>query len=831
MTDADQYIAEDLSTKSILDKFAVNWCSTNYIKTHSSFESLIVDDDIIERMALILQKPDKNTVILLGNAGVGKSAIVENIAYRIWKHKTAVSSKEELPFLPAFFLNKDIYSIHLNALISGTAYRGMLEARINKLLKELVRKPNAILFVDEFHTVHQTKKSSDISFVDALKPYLARNEIKLIGATTRKEFKEYCTTDSAFLRRLNVIDIKEPNHELLLKMLDTKARSLNLKCDEKVLNLIIESTNKYLPTQSQPDKSSDILNEIWVKSQSNNNQTLNKELIDRLDYAISKDIYTSFKPQEQEFLKKHKKRIKQALKVIAQKEINEKNRIELTQKIEQTKKPEAHSIFDVDFNCRTDYCDKIINKIINEDIYDGYLALANYDYNVLLKNQDILNKAISKAQISKPQTFKMNESTLEDLKTNDEEFNRFDHIGKIVSNYFPHIIELDKQQTNKYKDASSIEIVSLSAYNYLMPDSFFSLNVYNNVLRNNRDMIKTQHYSLLQESSTKDLQNITYYNSITKRINSTQLISDMHNVNIQHEIHLKKVLDEFLALSNSLNKIVEVDENMVFDRLFYKLKLPKYFLDPLKWKKIYEDLKQLNNKNDLTNDQWDKLLKAILNHFIGLEKNNVFYFDNYKNKNKKTYTKEISRILQANYIQINNLDELKTLNEELDAFGFCLVAIVDNFKSKNMGAELDVQTAFKQILFDPIKDHPSSIFIFINEDGSINERFLNKSIPIIFNDNEELTTNYIKSKLQDIKMQFSYKHFLIEFDENLIKHFKEIFGTKTSFNDFLQTNLSALIFNYIFDGTIKKDELFMFDANTLQDIENTKIKLIDKQKN
>ena len=161
---------------------------------------LIGREKEISSMLEILLRKNKNNPILVGYAGVGKTAIVYELAKRI---------KEG--HVPESLMGKEIYMLDMASLLSNTKYRGEFETKINNLIKEAISKENIILFIDEIHTIVRTgggEGSCDAANI--LKPYLASDKIKLIGATTLKEYDEYISSDSALSRRFARIHVKEP---------------------------------------------------------------------------------------------------------------------------------------------------------------------------------------------------------------------------------------------------------------------------------------------------------------------------------------------------------------------------------------------------------------------------------------------------------------------------------------------------------------------------------------------------------------------------------------------------------------------------------------------
>lgn len=210
------------------------------------------DKEIDEIISVLLRK-NKNNPLLVGKAGTGKSAIVYELARRINEG-----------VVPDALKDMKIYLISTSSLVAGTKYRGEFEEKINNLISEVIRCKNIILFIDEIHTIVKTGSSeAGIDAANILKPYLARDELKVIGATTTSEYNEYLKKDSAFLRRFAKIMINEPTNADMIKIMN-KVKLVyedyyNLKISKKVILSLVKYCDEYLPNSSNPDKCIDIL--------------------------------------------------------------------------------------------------------------------------------------------------------------------------------------------------------------------------------------------------------------------------------------------------------------------------------------------------------------------------------------------------------------------------------------------------------------------------------------------------------------------------------------------------------------------------------------------
>ena len=188
---------------SILKNYSEELTSRTYVTNPA-----IARDEEIKKMILILLSPEKS-VVLTGKAGIGKTAIVEGLSYRI-------QNKE----VPNALLNSKIYKINTSALLGTYEHDGVEESKLQLLIEEIKGKKDIILFIDEVHTlVTSAKNGGGVDFLNMLKPGLDRGDIKLIGATTTQEYNEFLLKDKAFLRRFEKVEIEEPDGPTTVKIL------------------------------------------------------------------------------------------------------------------------------------------------------------------------------------------------------------------------------------------------------------------------------------------------------------------------------------------------------------------------------------------------------------------------------------------------------------------------------------------------------------------------------------------------------------------------------------------------------------------------------------
>lgn len=221
--------------------------------TDKEIDKIYLRDKELDEVMEILLRKGKNNPLLVGDPGVGKTAIAYELARRI-----------KCGNVPDRLKGKEVYLVSTSSLVSGTKYRGEFEERVNGLINEVIRNGNIILFIDEIHTIMKTGSSeAGVDGANILKPYLARNDLKIIGATTKKEYDEYLKKDGAFARRFAKVIVNEPSLKDTVTILNKLKKSYedfyNLKINSNVIKYLVDLCDKYLPNSYNPDKSIDIL--------------------------------------------------------------------------------------------------------------------------------------------------------------------------------------------------------------------------------------------------------------------------------------------------------------------------------------------------------------------------------------------------------------------------------------------------------------------------------------------------------------------------------------------------------------------------------------------
>lgn len=280
-------------------------------KAKNNLTDPVIDrDKEIERVLEILCRRTKNNPILIGNAGVGKTAIVEELAKRIVTNE-----------VPDYLKNKKIISLDMATTVAGTKYRGEFEERMKKILNEIETNDDIILFIDEIHTlVGAGGAEGAIDASNILKPALARGHLRCIGATTVEEYKKFIEKDKALERRFQKVNIEEPSYEKTLEIL-TKLKPIYEKFHKVILQPelledIVKLSAKYIYDRSEPDKSIDIMDEVCsrvsIKETKIDKEITSLELeIDKLDklknsYIIENNIDKAYTYRKKEIVLQEK---------------------------------------------------------------------------------------------------------------------------------------------------------------------------------------------------------------------------------------------------------------------------------------------------------------------------------------------------------------------------------------------------------------------------------------------------------------------------------------------------------------------------------------------
>lgn len=268
------------SQTPMLDRFGVD---LNKRAKNGDIDPVIGRQKELDRVIQILSRRTKNNPLLVGEPGVGKTAVAEALASDIVAKK-----------VPRDLQNKRVVSLDVNSMVAGTRYRGEFEERLDRLIKEVISSKNVILFVDEIHTLVKAGDAEGaMSASNTLKPALARGDIQLIGATTFEEYRKHMEKASAFVRRFQLVRLSEPSTEETLKILEglkSKYEDYHrVTLSEEALQSAVNLSSRYIADRFQPDKAIDLIDEASAAVKLANDTGDDKDLA-KLDLEISRTL-------------------------------------------------------------------------------------------------------------------------------------------------------------------------------------------------------------------------------------------------------------------------------------------------------------------------------------------------------------------------------------------------------------------------------------------------------------------------------------------------------------------------------------------------------------
>ena len=235
-------------------------------------DPIIGRNEEIERIIEILCRKTKNNPVLIGEAGVGKSAIIEGLALKIVNND-----------VPELLKGKTIYNLDIGGLMAGTKYRGSMEEKLKNAIDTIVSNQNIIVFIDEIHTLVQAgSEKGETQPADMLKPYLARGEMQTIGATTTNEYRKFIEQDKALERRFQPIMVNPPSVDDTIKILqglkDSYEAFHKVKISEEAIVAAAKLSDKYIMDRSLPDKAIDLVDEAMSRAKVKNNYATKQEV-------------------------------------------------------------------------------------------------------------------------------------------------------------------------------------------------------------------------------------------------------------------------------------------------------------------------------------------------------------------------------------------------------------------------------------------------------------------------------------------------------------------------------------------------------------------------
>lgn len=306
--------------KKYLDKYAIN---LNDKAMEKKIDAVIGRDKELERIIQILNRRNKNNPILIGEPGVGKTAIAEGLAVRIIEKK-----------VPTKLLDKEVYLLDLTAVVAGTQFRGQFEGRMKTIVDEVSENQNIILVIDEVHNIIGAGETQGgaLNAANILKPALARGDIQVIGATTLEEYRKYIEKDSALERRFQPILVEEPSVEETIEILNNIKIYYEdyhkVKISEDVIKETVKLSERYISDRYLPDKAIDVIDEASSRANLKNKSLIEFKIVtEELEKLQSKMLDAAHNGNYEEAAKYKTEEYKLKNRV---KELKKKSSVELS---------------------------------------------------------------------------------------------------------------------------------------------------------------------------------------------------------------------------------------------------------------------------------------------------------------------------------------------------------------------------------------------------------------------------------------------------------------------------------------------------------------------
>lgn len=560
--------------KSILEELGIDL--TEKAK-NNEIDPVIGREDEINKLEEILCRRTKNNPLLIGLPGVGKTAIVEQLALLIAEDKVPTNLK-----------NKRIISLDMASAVAGTKYRGEFEERMKKIIEEIEEDKNIILFIDEIHTlIGAGGAEGAIDASNILKPALARGKIRCIGATTNDEYKKHFEKDKALDRRFQIVNIEEPSlnktKEILLKLKPIYEEYHNVTIKDEIINEIINLTEKYIYNRYRPDKQIDILDEVCSKVNIKNNEsnlileTNLKELRNKKELYIKENNIKKayeYKIKETEF--KRKINISPSRKEVTKEDIASLISNKINIPIYEILKDNKKTIDNIEKNLKENIVgqDETINSLINitKRIKLGYkenkcISLLFYGPSGVGKTKlaTIYGQIISKQEV---------------IKLNMAEYADSGAISKFMGTTAGYVgYDDNKYILNKIKDNPNAVIIldeidkahpKIISLLYQILEDGKILDAKNNLINFNNNIIimttnisKNNNIGFNSKKSNNELKeffNIAFLNRIDNIIRFNNLSSDDIHKIIKNKITNLKNKFKDVNITMSKNIVEEITE-------------------------------------------------------------------------------------------------------------------------------------------------------------------------------------------------------------------------------------------------------------------------------
>lgn len=545
--------------KGILNELGINLNE----KYQNSDEVVLGRDEEINMIVEILCCKNKNNPLLIGDAGVGKTAIVEELARKI--------NEGDIPYK---LKNKKIYSVAMSSLVAGTKYRGEFEEKINKLINEVETSDDVILFIDEIHTlVGAGGADGAIDASNILKPYLARGNIKIIGATTKEEYKKYIADDKALSRRFQIVNIDEPDLDkvktILLGIRPIYEKYHNVKISDIIIDKIIYYSNKYLNNRKFPDKAIDILDEVSVLASIFYNKEYNEMV--SLDKEINNIINLKNKALIEENYKEaikyshNEKKLQQKMGRTKKNIFNHNKIIEVDEEILLKVMERKTNIPFYTYHYQYNKINKKINKYKSSSIYNDKTITKIVDFTKEVY-ENLVNSGISRSLFVKSSKLGLNNYFIDNYiksffpKTNTirVDVNNFRNIDDLLNDTdtsHKNITFIDKVKSNSF---SIIVIDDYDKCDYSIKDFFAKIDKYGYYIDRHNEKIDFSNVLFIYSTLKSEQLGFKNEQSINKHI----FCLDVEDIS---SIKLRKQIKDICLKNNYYfdNKMLQVICNKV----------------------------------------------------------------------------------------------------------------------------------------------------------------------------------------------------------------------------------------------------------------------------
>ena len=579
---------------------------------NNELDPVIGRDDEIKQVLQILMRRTKNNPILIGEAGVGKTAIVEGLATLIAKNEVPIKLR-----------NKKIISLDMASLVAGTKYRGEFEERIKQILKEVEEDNDIILFIDEVHTIVGAGGAEGaIDASNIFKPALARNKIRCIGATTTYEYKKFIVRDSALDRRFQKVIVDIPSKDMVYNILsnlkDIYSKYHNVIITDDIIKDIVYFSDKYIYDRNFPDKAIDLLDEVCSKVSLKDNKKMKEynllnnkldEIIKNKNNAIINsnfDEATNLKDKENILLD----RINRLEVKLYQKSNIKVTKEDIASVITKKTKIPVYEILNDDKKAIDKLDNLIKTKIYGQDnvikdvmTFIKRLKLGYNDENKCYSMLFIGPSGVGKSMLA---SFISNNLSKSVIKLDMGEYSNPNSVNKFIGSppgYIGYDEPISLLETIKSKPYSYIIVDKIEKANKEILDLFIQILSIGEIKDSKNNIVRFDNVSIIFETNIGFESGIGFLN----KNNLSKLKEELS------ESFINKI-DKVITF-NYLDK--NIIKKIVIDKInILKEKYNKKGINIKLGKNVVDDIIELSNYNEFGANKIDKIIKEKLENII-----------------------------------------------------------------------------------------------------------------------------------------------------------------------------------------------------------------------